>query len=179
MNDRRDEGCSSCPLFDECAGRTVSHLERRINPDLVRYLRDKRGASKSQVALTNVDNQNKRDLLKESSRNYACPVCRGNHTIKGPPTTFSLEEQFYKAEEEGRLDEERIRLGDHARAVDLWLELRELEDRIRRIDPRWRIRTPTDSREGIKREVDSHKLTRKSSSRYVNIFGTKFVKRKR
>lgn len=162
---------------------TVEALEKRLNCELLTYLREQRGYSKGKVAMTAVDNQNKRDDLVNTRRNRDCPICAGKkgkeHKITSPPPAVSLETQFLKAEAKGELDKERARLGQHADAVDMWLENREIERRIKQLDPNWRFKVYTDSWEGINEEINKGELKKKKPTKeYVNLFGTKFIRKK-
>jgi hypothetical protein len=161
---------------------TIEDLEKKLNYELLIYLREQRGESKGTVAMTAVDNQNKRDVLVNHKRNRLCPICAKNgkvHKITSPPPAVSLEAQFLEAEANGELDKERTRLGEHADAVDMWLENREIERRIKQLDPNWRFKVYTNSWEGIKKEIDKGGLKKKKRAKeYVNIFGTKLIEKK-
>jgi len=160
---------------------TIEELKSKLDFEFLKYLREHRGYSKPTVAMTAIDGQRKRDFLINTSRNRKCPICAKKgveHRITGPPPAESLESLFLRAEAAGRLDYERARLGDHADAVDMWLGNRDIERKIKQLDPDWRYKVWTDSWEEINREIYEGRLMEKKQKEYVNIYGKKLIKKR-
>jgi hypothetical protein len=179
MMSLKDEKCETCTSKEMCAKETIGRLQRSLNPDFQQWVRECRGPADSTAS----PNQKRRDDLTRIERNYPCPICTPGsglkpHKVRDPPTSTSEEALLIDAKKMGTLDGERERLGNHARAVDMWLETFAIEERIKNIDPEWRYHCPTDTKDGIEDQVRRGRyLRRKGEGPYIYMGNVKLKKR--